>query len=198
MDKLKLIRIGYFIISIFLILILFKNYKNTKYENQRLRNNQTALITVGEKYRTENGEMATRIIQLEITKGEYEKLFPELREEIKNLKIKNKYLTELSKTATSTRIDTSTILRDTIYVTQRDTLYARKFNYDDGWNKIKGVVYRDSIDIAYDGRDTLIMAAHRVPKRFLFFKYGTKYIEVDAVNKNPKVRIDFNQKIKIK
>ena len=172
-------------------------------ENGMLTNNQTALMTDIEYYKTESGRNASKIMELELTKSEFEKLLPELQKQVKELKIKNKYLESLSSTGTKTDVDGSSTLRDTVYITVKDSSVikqeAKYFKWSDSWNEIQETIYpNDKVDVSYHGVDTLTMAAVRVAKKFLFFRWGTKYIEVDAVNANPSTKIVYNQKIKIR
>ena len=193
----------YIILTTVLLLIFIGSYKRAKSENNRLANNQTALMTDIEYYKTESGRNASKIMELELTKSEFEKLLPELQKQVKDLKIKNKYLESLSSTGTKTDIDGSTTLRDTVYITVKDSSVVKQevkyFKWADAWNTIEGTVYpNNKVDVSYHGTDTLTMAAVRVPKKFLFFRCGTKYIEVKAVNSNPSTKIVYNQKIKIR
>lgn len=193
----------YIVLTTVLLLIFMSSYKRVKIENGRLTNNQTALMTDIEYYKTESGRNASKIMELELTKSEFEKLLPELQKQVKELKIKNKYLESLSSTGTKTDVDGSSTLRDTVYITVKDSSVikqeAKYFKWSDSWNKIQGTIYpNDKVDVSYHGVDTLTMAAVRVAKKFLFFRWGTKYIEVDAVNANPSTKIVYNQKIKIR
>ena len=193
----------YIVLTTVLLLIFMNSYKRAKIENGRLTNNQTALMTDIEYYKTESGRNASKIMELELTKSEFEKLLPELQKQVKELKIKNKYLESLSSTGTKTDVDGSSTLRDTVYITVKDSSVikqeAKYFKWSDSWNEIQGTIYpNDKVDVSYHGVDTLTMAAVRVPKKFLFFRWGTKYIEVDAVNANPSTKIVYNQKIKIR
>lgn len=194
---------GYIVIVTILLLLFINSYKNVKKENHRLDTNQTALLTDIEYYKTKSGKDAARITELEFTKSEFEKLFPELQKQIQDLKIKNKYLESISSTGMNTDVDGSTHLKDTIYITVHDSTVvenrAKYFKWSDQWNTIQGTIYPDeNVDVSYHGRDTLTMAAIRVPKKFLFFKWGTKYIEVDAINANPSTKITYNRQIKIR
>ena len=193
----------YIVLTTVLLLIFISSYKRAKSENNRLANNQTALMTDIEYYKTESGRNASKVMELELTKSEFEKLLPELQKQVKDLKIKNKYLESLSSTGTKTDIDGSTTLRDTVYITVKDSSVVKQevkyFKWADAWNTIEGTVYpNNKVDVSYHGTDTLTMAAVRVPKKFLFFRCGTKYIEVKAVNSNPSTKIVYNQKIKIR
>lgn len=193
----------YIVLTTVLLLIFMSSYKRAKIENSRLTNNQTALMADIEYYKTESGRNASKIMELELTKSEFEKLLPELQKQVKELKIKNKYLESLSSTGTKTDVDGSSTLRDTVYITVKDSSVikqeAKYFKWSDSWNEIQGTIYpNDKVDVSYHGVDTLTMAAVRVAKKFLFFRWGTKYIEVDAVNANPSTKIVYNQKIKIR
>ena len=72
----------------------------------------------------------------------------------------------------------------------RDTIKC--FNYDDGWIEAHGCIYNNNVlDAEFTSRDTLTMVAYRVPKRFLFIKYGTKRIEMSVTSTNPHTKINY-------
>jgi len=46
-------------------------------------------------------------------------------------------------------------------------------------------------------RDTLYQVVHRVPRRFLFIRWGTKGIRQEMVNCNPHAEITYSQYIEL-
>lgn len=193
-----------FVITTYAVLMTFGVYllfvKNGKLSdnNDRLSNNQTALTEKVQYYQTENGKNAARVTELTLKKGEFEKMCHEQVEVIKDLKLKLKRVESVSTTATNTSVTVVTQLRDTVII--RDTLTvanAKHFKWSDSWNHIHGIIDGNNVECTYEGNDTINLVATRVPKKFLFFRWGTKYIQIDVVNSNPSSRILYNRTIKV-
>ena len=123
-------------------------------------------------------------------------------DELEELGIKIKRLESMTSTGTQTDVHGKTQLKDTVFVHKTDTVTIKEngkyFKWGDTWNTISGKIIGDNVECSYHGTDTLTVVAHRVPKKFLFIKWGTKYIEGDIVNKNSSTVITYNKTIKIK
>ncbi|MDL2319893.1 hypothetical protein LJC45_02035 [Alistipes sp. OttesenSCG-928-B03] len=69
--------------------------------------------------------------------------------------------------------------------------------YRDRYISLDGVitdsVFRGSV-VTYD---TLTQVVHRVPRRFLFFRYGTRELRQEIVSSNPHTRISYSRSINI-
>ena len=39
--------------------------------------------------------------------------------------------------------------------------------------------------------DTLDIIVHRIPKRFLFFRFGCKQVRMDIISRNPHTRLTY-------
>lgn len=187
----------YIIIALTFILLITSNIlilrmnRTLRQDNDRLKNNQTALIEENEAY-------TGRIREMNLTIDEFKENYPKLQEELKREKIKARYLKDITSTNTSTIIERKVPVHDTVYMEKNgDTSKALIFNYTDPWNTINGTVLNDSVDIQYHGKDTLDIMAYRVPKRFLFIKHGTKYIEVKTSNRNPYIEVTGQRRIAI-
>lgn len=168
-------------------------------ENKRLQSNQEALLKECDTLRTENGMSMARVKQLELTANEFEESCTQLAEQVTELGIKNSRLQFLvhANSATAVRIDT--ITRDSIiYIKEEgrtDTL--RCFEFDDGWVQANGCINKAGrVQADFVSNDTLLVVAHRVPKRFLFFRFGCKYIELNVTTSNPHTRLESARYIK--
>ena len=193
-----LVIIAYAVLMTIGVYWLFVKNGKLSDDNDRLSNNQTALTEEVQYYKTESGKNAARVTELTLKKGEFEKMCQDQVEVIKDLKLKLKRVESISTTATNTSITVVTQLRDTVIV--RDTLTVdtvKHFTWSDSWNRIHGIVDDKSVECTYEGTDTLNIVATRVPKKFLFFRWGTKYIQIDAVNSNPSSKITYNRTVKI-
>lgn len=191
----------YGVIITIVCILLFKGLWNYKQENKRLSTNQIALTQEIETYKTDNGKNAARIVQLELTKGEYEKLMSEQAEKIKSLGIKIKRLENVTSTATQTDAGGKVPIKDSVIYTYRDSIRIidsiRYFEWRDTWSTINGVITPDSVECYYHGIDTLDIICHRVPKKFLgFIPMGTKYIQTEIINANENTKIVYSKSIK--
>lgn len=168
-------------------------------EKYRLENNQQALLKDCDTLRTENGKSMARVLELEMTASEFEEHCTELEQQVQELGVKNKRLEHLVQTSSRTELRIDTLVRDSIVYLQaegrQDTLKCWEF--DDGWVQASGCINKAGrLQAEFVSNDTLLVVAHRVPKRFLFFRFGCKYIELDVTTNNPHTRLTTAKYIK--
>jgi hypothetical protein len=188
---------------ILLLAVIFMGIRNSslKKDNERLISDQYALVKDLNYYKTESGKEAARSREIELKKNEFELLCADQVKIIEDMGIKIKRLESISSTGTSTNTGGTTELKDSTIREKHDTLYIDKtvksFSWFDNWNTITGIIDSNKVECFYSGRDTLYIATHRVPKKFLFFRFGTKYIEATVTNSNPSTKITYNKTVKI-
>lgn len=163
-------------------------------EAQRLDNNQTALMEQVRHYRTSLDESAASVQSLQLRCDEFRRLRADDARRIQELGIKLKRLESSSVMATATEVETVTPLRDTIIL--RDTI--RLFEWRDPWVRVEGLILNDSVRCRVESVDTLRQVVHRVPRKFLFIKYGTKAIRQEIISSNPHTRILYSEYIELK
>lgn len=194
-----------FIVALFVLLVsacLFfaHGWREQKKESKRLASNQSALLADVQLYKTKAGENAAKVQKLELTKLEFEKQCVALKNEVEALGIKTRRLESVISTSTKTEVQVTAPVRDSIVYRDReqppDTL--RCFNFSDVYLKVNGCIEKDTFNGRVESLDTLIHAAHRVPKKFLFFKFGCKAIELEVVSKNPHSKITYSRYIELK
>lgn len=201
--KYRKLIIGAAVVALIALCIFsIKSNFNLKEDNKRLKNNEIALTKDIETYKTKAGHNAAKVRQLELTVSEFKQLCADQEDELEELGIKIKRLESMTSTGTQTDAHGKTQLKDTVFVHKTDTVTitenGKYFEWKDNWNAISGKIIGDDVECYYHGTDTLTVIAHRVPKKFLFIRCGTKYIDVDIVNKNPSTVITYNKTIKIK
>lgn len=76
-----------------------------------------------------------------------------------------------------------------------DTL--RRFRWRDPWVTVEGSIGRDSAECRIRSVDTLRQVVHRVPRRFLFIRWGTKALRQQIVSSNPHTRIVYTEYVRI-
>ncbi len=162
-------------------------------DNRRLRENQTALSQRIEFYRTSVGQSAASVQALRLRCAEFEELRETDASYIRSLKLKLRRVESSATAATATTINLRTILRDTVVV--HDTV--RLFRWHDSWVAVDGTIRGDSVECRVESCDTLRQIAHRIPRRFLFIRYGTKALRQEITSANPHTKIVYSDYVKI-
>ena len=181
--------------------LLIAGYRRHRSENQRLTQNQNALAADVTRYRTRLGEEAASVQALRLRCGEFERLRAADAARIRALGLKLRRLEAAATTVTSTAVGIRAPVRDTVIVHLRDTLVVRDtlrlFRWQDRWVKVDGTLYADSVSCRVESIDTLRQLVHRIPRRFLFIRWGTKALRQEIVSSNPHTRIVHAEYVKI-
>ena len=119
--------------------------------------------------------------------GEFETLRAADAEQIRRLGIRLRRLEAAAKAVAVTDAEIRTPLRDTV----------RMFRWRDPWISVEGRIGRDSAACRIRSVDTLRQAVHRIPRRFLFIRWGTKALRQEIVSTNPHTRIVYAEYVKI-
>lgn len=162
-------------------------------EGERLRANQRALLTDVEFYRTRANESAASVEVLQLTLNEFREHRAEDAKRIKELGIKLRRAESYAKSASVSSYEERLPLRDTIIL--RDTV--RIFDGGDAWSTIHGSVKEDTIAYSLHSVDTLYQVVHRVPRKFLFFRFGTKAIRQEIVSSNPHTKLVYSEYVEL-
>lgn len=178
-------------------LFLFKRLDSIKKERDRLGSNQEALLSDVERYKTEAGKNAVSVSKLELTKDELEKKNKDLTKAVEDLNLKIKRIQSATTTTTQTEVEIKTEVRDSIvYRSQLDTIL--NFRWCDAWVDFKGTIDKGVLSAKIESTDTLHHIVHKIPKKFLFFRFGVKAIKLDVVNSNPHSKIVYTEYIELK
>lgn len=175
--------------------------RSEKRERRRLESNQTALMSDVEIYRTKAGKAAASNMVLNLRVSELERLRAADAESIRDLGIKLKRVESTAKTATATVVELRAKLRDTAVVRETpagaviiDSMQT--FRWRDPWVTVEGRIRGDSADCRVESVDTLRQVVHRVPRRFLFIRFGTKAVRQEIVSSNPHTRIVYAEYVR--
>ena len=118
----------------------------------------------------------------------------------KDLKIKPRRMVAAIRTSSLATADIhAAITTDSIYdEADKDSnvllSYPRspqQVSWSDPWMSLRGTIRGDSFTARIESRDTLQMIIHRVPRKFLVFRYGTKGVRMDVVSQNPHTRLSY-------
>ena len=176
--------------------LLFFTCRHYRAENRRLVENQTALTADVTRYRTRLGAEAASVQALRLRCEEFETLRAADAEQIRLRRLE-----AAAKAVAVTDAEIRTPLRDTVVVRIHDTLpvrdTVRMFRWRDPWISVEGRIGRDSVACRIRSVDTLRQAVHRIPRRFLFIRWGTKALRQEIVSTNPHTRIVYAEYVKI-
>lgn len=198
-----------FIKVIFLVLIplalvvAFKECHDLRGESERTKENQDILLHNGrvEIGRTQSGRPRASVSAITLKTSDL-KRNPDslLAVNRKELKIKKSRIMAAATTSTTTQVDVKAAIRP---VPHDDTcsrslsgLYrppdvSQTVSWSDPWITLRGEIEGDSMQVHIESRDTLQMIVHRVPKKFLFFRYGTKGVRMEVVGQNPHSQLSY-------
>lgn len=172
---------------------------NLRQEKERLTGNQEALMDEVQYYQDEAGRNAASVQRLELSKAELEAYNGELAQRIEDLNIKLKRVQAATTTATQTNVEIKTIIKDTIIYRDTGMLVLPAIKWQDPWVNVDGIIKPDStVDLSIQSVDTLFQVVHRVPKKFLFIRYGTKAIRQEITSSNPHTKIVYSEYIELK
>ena len=203
-----------FIKVIFLVLIplalvmTFKECHDLRGEAERTKENQDILLHNGrvEIGRTQSGRPRASVSAITLKTSDL-KRNPDslLAVNRKELKIKNSRIMAAATTSTTTRVDVKAAIRPVPHDTCSRSLSGlyrppdvSQVSWSDPWITLRGDIEGDSMQVHIESRDTLQMVVHRVPKKFLFFRYGTKGVRLSVVGQNPHSRLSYPRIIMFK
>lgn len=179
--------------------LLLSLYKDVRADRTRLQSNQRALLSDIDHYKFRDSLNAASIQVLTLRTTEFEKHFSDLNAIIKELGVKLKRVELLSQTAIESRYEIRAPVRDTIFIVANtpEPVIAQTLNYHDSHISLEGLIINSRFRGAIKTTDTLTQIVHRIPKKFLFFKWGTKELRQEILSSNPYSNIIYNQTIKI-
>ena len=184
-------------------------------DNRRLRSNIAALDEGITYYRTRLDASAASVARMQLTISELRRERRHDTEQIRSLGLRLKRVESYATAATVTSValtlpitsDTATIIPQsqhdsTLQGRQRQDVQdvresQRRFTYTTPWLHIAGVLRGDTINLDYRMVDTLRQVVHRVPRRFLFFRFGTKGIRQEVWSSNPHTRLVYSEYIEL-
>lgn len=177
---------------------LYLRNKALQSDNNRLQGNQTALLEKATYYETESGKSAASVQRLELSYSELKGKYKKMCQTADELGIKVKRLKAASTTATETEVKVITQVRDSIVYRNGTIDTVKSFSWHDAWVNILGELKGRDVSLNVVSQDTIVQIVHRVPKKFLFFRWGCKAIRQETVSTNPHTRITYTEYIELK
>lgn len=177
---------------------LYIHNKTLRADNDRLTANQTALMQKASYYKTKAGKSAASVQKLELSNSELKANYKQVCQTAEELGVKVKRLQSAMTTATKTEVKVNTQVRDSIVYRNGAVDTLKAFSWHDAWVNILGELKGRDVSLNVVSQDTLIQIVHRVPKRFLFFRWGCKAIRQEVISTNPHTRITYTEYIELK
>lgn len=142
-----------------------------------------------------DGRLAAQSRVLELKVDELCELYPNLQQEILNLKIKPNRVEQLAQTSFHSEKQITTVIRDSVIT---DTIKARVFNYTDDYYTIRGIAIADTQQVNIQMCDTLVQVVYRGKRKhpWLWF-FSKRQLEQRVTLKNPNAKIEYSKVIRV-
>lgn len=163
---------------------------------------RSALLQDVDLYRTKAEHSAAGVQVLRMERDELLRYRSKYEEVLRDLEIKTRRVRSLSETVGHLELELQAALtrepirRDSSGIVIQDTL--TRFHWSDPWTRVEGTLTADSIRCRIQATDTLTQVIHRIPRRFLFFRWGTKALRQEVVTSNPHNRIVYTEFIQVR
>lgn len=143
-------------------------------ENSRIKSNNVVLSSQLDTFRTKLGESAAMVDRLSLTLGEFRQQNQVLNERIKMLDLRLRRVSSYSINGYQSSVTFTVPL--TIASAMPGVSVERRFLWNDRWNRVEGVIASDSVKCSVVHKDTIDQIIYRVPRKFLFIRWGTKKV----------------------
>lgn len=172
-----------------------KMYYKEKRERERITESFRASAETLSHYRTRNGKLAAQNHALQLRYSEVQQIYPKVLEEIRNLNVRPKHVTQYSETVVKQEKEILTKLRDSLI---RDTLHAKAFSYNDNFYTVKGIAIGDSQKVQITSLDSLIQVVYKGKRAHPWlWILSRRKLEQAITSRNPNSKILYNRTIQI-
>ena len=202
--KLQILTFALMLVSAGLALFAFIAYRNMKADRDRLKENQNILLHNGKVdiKRTNTGLSQASVTALTLRSSEFRQSGDTLLQVAKSAGIKTSRISEAATASTTTSVEFKTrIFQTIVHDTVRDTVARSlttflpsrqlQLSWNDPWVSLSGTITNSIFHGSITSVDTLDIIVHRVPKRFLFFRFGCKQVRMDIISRNPHTRLTY-------
>ena len=182
-----------------LALVAFRAYSDMKADRDRLKDNQNLLLHNGtvDIKQTNTGCSQASVPALTLRPSEFRRSGDTLLQTAKAAGIKASRISEAATAATTTHVDfDARVFRTVVHDTLRDTVLCPAsplpaLSWNDPWVSLSGTIADSIFHGSLTSNDTLDIIVHRIPKRFLFFRFGCKQVRMDIISRNPHTRLTY-------
>lgn len=199
----RFLRLLLLVLVPFFVVMGLRELSQMREENERLNKIQDVLLHNGEVEigRTSDGKATASSTALRLRASDLGKKPDSLLAVTQQkLKIKNSRLMAAASASTATMVDVESPILNSFITTPSAPLPSADSTivaWSDPWISLHGTIERDTFKAHIEVRDTLQMLVHRVPRRFLFFRWGTKAVRMEVVSQNPHTQLQYPRLIMI-
>ena len=169
-------------------------YQRERGERIRLASNQEVLFGDLREYRVRDSLNAVSIGALNLTVREFRDNMDATASLVRDMGIKLNRLQSVATFATQQTYEVQTILKDTvIYVEGVVAPFSKAIDYRSKWFDIRGFIVNNDVRLFPVSRDSITQVVDRIPRKFLFIRWGTKGFKQDIVSHNPDSKILFSE-----
>jgi hypothetical protein len=169
-----------------------------KAERERLAGNQEAFMRREAEYKLRDSLNAVSIGALTLKANEFGRHFEEMNALIRDMGVKIRRVESLAQSATRSDYEISAPVRDTVFVIDTTKVtHGLSLVYEDPWIRLDGIIAEEVFRGTVATFDTLTQVVHRVPKKFLFLRFGTKELRQEIVSSNPHTTLTYSRHIRI-
>lgn len=177
--------------------VLLRGWLRATDEKERLQQNQQALMANLQEREQSLDSCYASVEVLRLRCREFERLCRADADTIRSLGIRLRRVEAVARQVMTTQVDVRVPMVDSVRIVHRDTAVVfdtlRRFEWSDPWVKVVGEIERDSVRCVLQSVDTLRQIIHRVPRRFLFFRWGTKAVRQEIRSSNPHTRLCYSE-----
>ena len=182
------------------VLLLGAAYVRLKKDNASLLENQKALIEEAKYYNVNDEYYAASTRQITLEADEVKSYLSDVSKRLDQLDIKLSRVKNISQTGSEMNVEMRAVVKDSVITERGNTIVkdtVKAFRWSDSWADVSGYITKDTASIWLQSRDTLTTVVHRIPKKFLFFRWGTKAIEQLVYSRNPHNRITYDRYVQL-
>lgn len=200
--KTQIIKYGIVAALIIALFASIRQCNHVQQERNRLDNNQNVLLSDIERYKVRDSLNAVSVGVLTMKVDEFGRYFSDMEAMIKDMGVKLRRVESISQTALESSYHLQATARDTtVVIVQPDStkqeVPAQVIKYEDPHISFHGMIADQQFYGDIKTQDTLFQIIHRVPRKFLFFRWGTKEFRQEVVSSNPYSNITYNRVLKI-
>jgi hypothetical protein len=164
----------------------------------RLKNDFVVSRDTLKHYKTQNGMLVAKIGAQELTASEIRSIYPAIKAELDNLKLKLSRVSQVQQLGVETEKRIITNIRDSVNIKPDTTTHIPTFNYHDAYYSFNGYLQDDSIHAKIASRDTLICVLYKERIKPWFWIFSPYRLVQVIENKNPNNKISYTQTIVVK
>lgn len=188
----------FIIIAVLLIALaalgMYTNY--LRKDNLRIKSNNVVLSSQLDTFRTRLGESASMVDRLSLTVKEFGQQNQQLAERVKMLDLRLRRVSSYSINGYESSV-TFTVPLTTVS-SMPNTKQEQRFVWNNTWNRVEGVIASDSVKCIVEHKDTIDQIIYRVPRKFLFIKWGTKKVSQIITLRDTNSSIVYSKYIELK